>query len=102
MLRLLIATMFATVLGATAIAQVPDRAGTEGTVTAYGTDGTVLEVKTCFRTTRYGGFDYVRCGERLRDSVKFQVCRTSSPGTFRYLYQIGNGRKYPSSVYCRR
>jgi hypothetical protein len=101
MLRLLIATALAAALTTTAIAQV-DRAGMPGTVTAYGLDGSVLEVKTCFHTTRYGGFDYVRCGDRLRASLKLQVCRASGPGTYRYLYQVGDGRKNPSTVYCRR
>jgi hypothetical protein len=78
-------------------------AGSRGTMTAYQLDGrTVIDVKSCFRTTRHGGFDYVRCGDRLRDSVKLRVCRDRGPGTHHYFTQIGDGRPSRSAVYCRR
>lgn len=76
-------------------------AGSRGTMTAYKLDGTVIDVKPCFRTTRHGGFDYVRCGNRLRDSVKLRVCGELGPGTHGYLTQIGDGRRARSTVYCR-
>src|SRR5688572_3194160 len=79
------------------------RAGTRGTVTAYEADGrTVIENKPCFKTGRYGGYDYSRCGQRLRDSVKHELCRKQGPGTHTWFYQIGDNRPTRSSVYCRR
>ena len=79
------------------------RAGTQGTVTAYDADGrTVIENKQCFKTTRYGGYDYVRCGQRLRDSVKLELCRKLGGGTHTWFYQIGDNRPTRSSVYCGR
>jgi hypothetical protein len=79
------------------------RAGTPGTVTAYELDGrTVIDVKTCFRTNGFGSYDYARCGQWLRDSLKFEICRTKGPGTHPYLYQVGDGRPWQLSVYCRR
>jgi hypothetical protein len=103
MLRALLAALFVTA-AATAVAHADlSRAGTPGTVTAYELDGrTVIDVKTCFRTTRSGGYDYPRCGKWLRDSLQYQVCRAKGPGTHRYLYQVGDGRPYELSVYCRR
>lgn len=102
MLRTLLATLFIIAAAAAAHADL-GRAGTPGTVTAYELDGrTVIEVKPCFRTTRLGGYDYVRCSQWLRDSVRYQMCRVKGPGTHRYLYQVGDGRQYPSSVYCKR
>ena len=102
MLRALLAALFVTA-AATAVAHADlSQAGTKGTVTAYELDGrTVIEVKPCFRTTSYGGYDYARCGQWLRDSLKFQVCRAKGPGTHHYLYQVGDGRPYEFSIYCR-
>jgi hypothetical protein len=78
------------------------RAGTEGTVTAYEADGrTVIENKQCFKTRRYGGYDYVSCGRRLRSAVKLELCRRGG-GTHTWWYQIGDKRPMRSSVYCRR
>lgn len=85
----------------TAEAQAYRDAGSHGTATAYESDGrTVIDVKTCFRTTRHGGFDYVRCGSRLRDAVKLRVCRERGGGTHSYFTQIGTGRPTRSTVYC--
>ena len=100
MLRVLIAALFviAAVTG-TAIAE----AGRPGTVTAYEIDGhTVIDSRVCFRTTSYGGYDYARCGERLRNWLKIELCRAKGPGTHHYLYQIGDGRPMRLSMYCRR
>jgi hypothetical protein len=101
MLRLLIAAAFVTTaVSGTAHAEV---AGRPGTVTAYELDGrTVIDVKPCFHTTRYGGWDYARCGERLRDRLKIEMCRAKGPGTHHYLYQVGDARPFRMSVYCRR
>jgi hypothetical protein len=76
-------------------------AGTRGTVTAYELDGrTIISHKTCLsmRST----WDYSRCNDRLRDTVKFEVCRSRGSGTHHYLHQIGDGRPYRASVYCTR
>lgn len=91
----------------TATAAVADRdawrAGSEGTVTAYDADGrTVIENKQCFKTRRYGGYDYVACGDRLRTAVKIELCRKNGGGTHTWFYQIGNNRPVRTSVYCGR
>lgn len=103
MLRPLLAALFVTA-AATAVAHADlRRAGTPGTVTAYELDGrTVIDVKTCYRTTSFGGHDYAKCGQWLRDSLKYQMCRAKGPGTHRYLYQVGDGRPYELSVYCKK
>lgn len=77
-------------------------AGTRGTVTAYELDAkTVISHKTCLTSGRYS-WDYTRCSDRLRDSVKFELCRRDGAGMHHYLHQIGDGRLIRSSVYCRR
>lgn len=103
MLRLLIAAAFATTtIAASSAPAHAEVGGRPGTVTAYDLDGhTVIEVKTCFKTTRYG-YDYARCGERLRDWLKIEVCRAKGPGTHHYLYQVGDNRPTRTSLYCRR
>jgi len=103
MLRLLVIAG----LAFTATAAVADRdtwrAGRDGTVTAYEADGkTVIENKQCFKTTRYRGYDYVKCGQRLRDSVKLELCRKNGSGSHTWWYQIGDNRPTRSSVYCGR
>ena len=101
MLRLLTAALFVTAT-ATGTASA-DVGGRPGTVTAYDLDShAVIDVKTCFRTTRYGGYDYVRCGERMRSWLQIEICRAKGPGTHYYLYQVGDARPFRLSVYCRR
>lgn len=101
MLRALLATLFIAAAAAAAHADL-SRAGTPGTVTAYELDGrTVIEVKPCVRTTRSGGYDYARCSQWLRDSLKYQMCRAKGRGTHHYLYQVGDGRPYELSIYCK-
>jgi hypothetical protein len=107
MTRLMILAALAALAATAATASIADAqprdAGSQGTVTAYEPDGrTVIDVKTCFRTTRYGGFDYVRCGSRLRDAVKLRVCRERGAGTHSYFTQIGDGHPTRSTVYCSR
>ena len=103
MLRVLIAALFVTAAATATVEADRSHAGSPGTVTAYELDGrTVIDVKTCFRTTRHGGYDYVRCGDRLRDWLKIEVCRAKGPGTHYYFYQVGDGRPSRLSVYCRR
>lgn len=103
MLRALLAALLVTAT-TTAVAHADlSRAGTRGHVTAYELDGrTVIDVKPCIRTTGFAGYDYGRCGQWLRDSLKLQVCRAKGPGTHHYLYQVGDGKPYELSVYCRR
>jgi hypothetical protein len=103
MLRLLTAALLVTAATAAPAAAEHDHAGTPGYVTAYELDGrTVIDTKVCFRTTKYGGYDYVRCGERLRDWLKIEICRAKGPGTHHYLYQVGDGRPMRLPMYCRR
>ena len=103
MLRLLVIAGFAGLFATAAVADRDRwRAGTDGTVTAYDADGrTVIENKQCFRTTRHGGYDYVGCGRRLRDTVKIELCRKNGGGTHTWFYQIGDNRPIRSSVSCR-
>jgi hypothetical protein len=106
MIRLMILAVLATTAATASTASTADAqsyrdAGSRGTATAYELDGrTVIDVKTCFRTTRHGGYDYVRCGSRLRDSVKLRVCRQRGAGTHGYLTQIGDNAPRRSTVYC--
>jgi hypothetical protein len=103
MLRILTAALLVTAATTGPAAADRDHAGTPGTVTAYELDGhTVIDVKTCFRTTQHGGYDYARCGERLRDWLKIEVCRARGSGMHYYLYQVGDARPMRLSVYCRR
>ena len=101
MTRLLVLAVLLTT-ASIAVADDEHRAGRRGTVTAYELDGrTVIENKVCVSSSRHS-YDYVRCGNRLRDSVKAELCRKLGAGTHRYLYQIGDGRPVRSSVYCGR
>lgn len=103
MMRLMILAALAATTATASIADAqPHRdAGRPGTMTAYELDGrTVIDVKTCFRTTRHGGHDYVSCGSRLRDSVKLRLCNRLGAGTHHYFTQIGDGRPSRSSTYC--
>lgn len=105
MIRLMILAALATTTATASIADAESYrdAGSEGTVTAYELDGrTVIDVKTCFRTTRHGGFDYVRCGDRLRDTVKLRVCRDRGAGLHGYFTRIGSGRPMRSTMHCSR
>jgi hypothetical protein len=99
----LFATVFvAGLVATTAIAAADDyrSAGTRGTVTAYELDGrTVVSHKFCTRTGKYT-FDYVRCSEWLRESVKLSLCNRLGSGTHHYLYQLGDERPIRSTVFC--
>jgi hypothetical protein len=76
--------------------------GRKGTVTAYELDGsTVISHRTCTSSGRYS-YNYVACGNRLRDSVKVRICSRLGKGTHYYLYQIGENRPTRSSVWCKR
>jgi hypothetical protein len=102
MTRLLVLAALFTATTSIAVADDEHRAGRRGTVTAYELDGhTVIESKLCVSRGRYS-YDYVRCGNRLRDSVKAELCRKLGGGTHDYLYQIGDARPVRSSVYCGR
>lgn len=107
MVRLFI--VFATLISATSLSAADDldsarnarTAGTKGTVTAWDESATrVIEHRFCVRSRL--SWDYVRCGSRLRDEVKRQLCTTRGAGTHRYLYQVGDGRPMKSMVSCRR
>lgn len=79
----------------------PPTAGRRGTVTAWNEAGDlVLDHRVCVRVR--GSWDYVLCGSILRGRLKAQLCASRGPGTHRYLYQVGDGRKVPSSVYCKK
>jgi len=77
-------------------------AGTRGTVTAYDLDArTVLEHRVCFRHAS-GAYDYIGCGDRLRDDLKVRMCNLRGPGTHHYYYQVGETKPYWSSMFCPR
>jgi hypothetical protein len=79
----------------------PRTAGHKGTVTAWNDAGdTVLDHKVCLRNK--GSWDYVSCGNALRERLKDQICATAAPGLHKYLYQVGDGRKNPSTVLCKK
>lgn len=79
----------------------PASAGQKGTITAWNEAGdTVIDHRACVRVR--GTWDYSLCGNILRDRLKRHLCTTLGPGTHRYLYQVGDGRKMPSSVYCKK
>ena len=79
---------------------VPRYAGTKGTVTAWDETSTrVLEHRFCVKT-RYS-WDYPSCSNRLRDALKRHVCATQGAGTHKYLFQMGDSKPYPATVYCR-
>lgn len=99
--KLAIASFIA--LAATATVSVADdyrNAGTRGTVTAYELDGrTVISHRFCTSRGR-STYDYIRCSDSLRDSVKIRLCSRLGSGTHHYLYQLGDGRPTRSSVFC--
>lgn len=78
----------------------PLGAGAKGTITAWDESNTkVLEHRYCVRT-RYT-WDYMTCGNRLRDALKRHFCADHGPGTYRYFTQIGDGKPYQSTLVCR-
>ena len=80
--------------------RTPPSAGSKGTVTAWDeSNTTVLEHRYCVRT-RYS-WDYLTCGNRLRDALKRRVCNERGRGTYRYLFQVGDGKPFPSTLACR-
>lgn len=76
------------------------RPGTRGTISAYApSPNTVVESRRCSRTRH--SWNYTTCGKLVRAEVKRQLCSRLGKGLHRYYYQIGNGRKSRSSVYCK-
>ena len=81
--------------------KVPVTAGHRGTVTAWNTAGdTVLAHKLCPRLG--SSWDYLKCGRALREQLQAEVCVARGPGEHKYLYQVGDSKKNPSSVYCKK
>ena len=70
-------------------------------ITAWDEAGTkVLEHRFCIKTG--GSWDYVTCGNRVRDRLKLQLCAERGPGLHKYLYQVGDGKPSASSVFCKK
>lgn len=93
-------TAAAVMLGASVAAHAGSgNPGHKGTVAAYSPITDVYDSERCPRT-KYS-WDYVSCGKALRERVKERMCQTRGKGTHKYFYQIGNGRKTTSSVYCK-
>ena len=98
---MIIAGAFAAVAGRAIADDNPPTAGHKGTVTAWNEAGdTVIDHRVCVRIR--GTWDYSLCGNILRDRLKSHLCTTLGAGTHKYLYQVGDGRKMPSSVYCKK
>jgi hypothetical protein len=77
----------------------PRAAGTKGTITAWDeSNTTVLEHRYCLKSRLT--WDYVSCGNRLRDALKRKLC-AGGPGRYPYLYQVGDGRPSRSTMVCR-
>ena len=95
------------VLGALATSAAADdadrplTAGRKGTITAWTEAGdAVVAHKICPRQGAV--WDYVACGKALRERLTIEVCAARGPGSHKYLYQVGDGRKSPSSVFCKK
>lgn len=75
--------------------------GHKGSCGAYELDGTVIVEKRCH--LRSGGkvYDYVRCGQRVRDRAKELICRDKGKGLHKYLYRSGESKPSQSSVFCK-
>src|SRR5689334_13608594 len=69
----------------------PRGAGDKGTITAWDESRTrVIEHRYCARTG--STWDYVACGQRVRDDVRDKLCAHFGPGTHKYLYQVGDSK----------
>jgi hypothetical protein len=80
--------------------RIPRYAGTKGTITAWDESSTkVLEHRFCVKTR--SSWDYVTCGNHLRDALKRHVCAVRGRGTYKYLTQVGDGKPYESTLFCR-
>ena len=86
---------------ASSIAIAEPVAGTKGTVTAWDEAGVnVIETESCAREQRT--WDYAGCGARLRERVKEKLCTTQGLGMHRFRYQVGDSKKNPSTVSCKK
>src|SRR4030095_15745837 len=89
--RLAITLLALVTTASVAAAQRYSTAGTRGTVTAYELDRTtVLEHRSCPRSG--ASWNYMYCGDRLRDAVKLTLCGRLGKGTHHYYYQVGDSR----------
>jgi len=80
--------------------RIPRYAGTKGTITAWDESSSkVLEHRFCVKTR--STWDYVTCGHHVRDALKRRVCAVRGPGTYKYLYQVGDSKPYESTLLCR-
>jgi hypothetical protein len=88
-------------LATAAIAKSDPRAGTEGHVTAYETDGvSVIDVDSCAR--KGGSWDYVTCGKAFRDKIKARLCAERGQGKHEWLYQVSDSKsKTKNTANCK-
>ena len=75
-----------------------DRKGSCG---AYELDGTVIVEKRCHLKSGGKVYDYVRCGQRVRDRAKELICRDKGKGMHKYMYRSGESKPSQSSVFCK-
>jgi hypothetical protein len=79
-----------------------DSAGDKkGSCGAYELDGTVIVERRCLHRSGGRTYDYVACGERVRDRAKELICRARGKGLHKYLYRSGESKPSTSSVYCK-
>ena len=73
----------------------------KGSCGAYELDGTIIVERLC--PLRSGGktYDYVACGQRVRDRAKELICRDKGKGLHKYLYRSGDSKPTTSSAYCK-
>lgn len=72
----------------------------KGTSAAYELSGKLIVSKRCYKTNGRT-YDYVRCGQRVRDRAKVLICRERGKGLHKYLYRSGDNKPSQSSVYCK-
>jgi hypothetical protein len=99
--RLLVIGALASPAAADDVDRLPVTAGHRGTVTAWNTAGdAVIAHQLC---PKFGSsWDYLKCGRALRERLEREVCAVRGAGEHKYLYQVGDGKKNPSSVYCKK
>ena len=79
--------------GTAAMADSDDRrAGTDGHVTAWNPDRSIIDVDPCPR--RGVTWDYSSCGSRFRSKINSQLCRERGKGKHKWLYQVGDSSRY--------
>lgn len=75
--------------------------GEKGSCGAYELDGTVIVERRCLLKSGGKVYDYVTCGQKVRDRAKELICRDKGKGLHKYMYRSGESKPNQSSVYCK-